>query len=283
MTEGAQARFLADGRRLHLHHGPIDLIIDAKGPGREVALRTAVDRFQNVLSELAGELDFLRQPVGPVVLGPAARRMRAAVAPFAPVFVTPMAAVAGSVADEILGVMVAAGDLRTAYVNNGGDVAFHVATGEEMVAQIADGLSDRAVLRAGDGVRGVATSGWRGRSQSLGIADSVTVLAPTAAAADAAATLIANAVDLPGHPAIRRCPATEISPDSDLGARLVTVEVGPLGKEDIDRALAAGLAFARGVADKGLIRAARLSLQGHVRIAGDMPGLEIQETERLDA
>ena len=132
-------------------------------------------------------------------------------------------------------------------------------------------------------MRGVATSGWQGRSQSLGIADSVTVLAPTAAAADAAATLIANAVDLPGHRAIRRCPAREISPDSDLGARLVTVEVGPLGQRDIDRALDAGLAFARGVADKGLIRAARLSLQGHVRIAGDMPGLEIQETERLDA
>ncbi len=283
MTDGAQARFLADGRRLHLQHGPIDLIIDAKGPGREAALTAAIERFRRVLSELAGELDLLRQPVGPGLNGPVARRMRAAVAPFAPVFVTPMAAVAGSVADEILGVMVAAGELNTAYVNNGGDVAFHVAKGEEIVAQIADGLSDRAVLRGGDGVRGVATSGWRGRSQSLGIADSVTVLAPTAAAADAAATLIANAVDLPGHPAIKRCPATEISPDSDLGARLVTVEVGPLDRKDIDRALAAGLAFAREVADKGLIGAARLSLQGHVRIAGEMPGLEIQETERLDA
>ena len=32
--------------------------------------------------------------------------------------------------------------------------------------------------------RGVATSGWRGRSHSLGIADSVTVVARNAAAAD---------------------------------------------------------------------------------------------------
>ena len=51
-------------------------------------------------------------------------------------------------------------------------------------------------------MRGIATSGWRGRSFSLGIADAVTVLAATAAEADAAATVIANAVDLPGHPAI---------------------------------------------------------------------------------
>ena len=51
-------------------------------------------------------------------------------------------------------------------------------------------------------MRGVATSGWRGRSFSLGIADAVTVLARTGAAADAAATIIANAVDLPGHPAV---------------------------------------------------------------------------------
>ena len=49
-------------------------------------------------------------------------------------------------------------------------------------------------------MRGIATSGWRGRSFSLGIADAVTVLAATAAEADAAATMIANAVDLPGHP-----------------------------------------------------------------------------------
>ena len=66
-------------------------------------------------------------------------------------------------------------------------------------------------------MRGIATSGWRGRSFSLGIADAVTVLADRAAAADAAATIIANAVDLPGHPAIVRVPACELAPDSDLG------------------------------------------------------------------
>ncbi len=81
--------------------------------------------------------------------------------------------------------------------------------------------------------RGVATSGRHGRSFSLGIADAVTVLARTASQADAAATVIANAVDLPGHPAVIRVPANDLQPDSDLGARLVTRAVGNLSAADI--------------------------------------------------
>ena len=77
----------------------------------------------------------------------------------------------------------------------------------------------------------------------MGIADSVTVLARTGAVADAAA-LIANAVDV-DDPAIRREPATELAPDSDLGDRLVTVEVGPLPPEKVERALDRGVARAR--------------------------------------
>ena len=56
----------------------------------------------------------------------------------------------------------------------------------------------------------------------------VTVLADTAACADVAATLIANAVDLPGHGAITRAPARTLFPDSDLGAIPVTTDVGAL-------------------------------------------------------
>ena len=93
------------------------------------------------------------------------------------------------------------------------------------------------MIDADDPARGIATSGRHGRSFSLGIADAVTVLARTASQADAAATIIANAVDLPGHPAIVRCPANELQPDSDLGARLVTRDVGALGgKRDRRRA-----------------------------------------------
>ncbi|MEM9431289.1 MAG: UPF0280 family protein, partial [Pseudomonadota bacterium] len=111
-----------------------------------------------------------------------------------------------------------------------------------------------------------ATSGWRGRSLSLGIADAVSVAAGTAAGADAAATLIANAVDLPGHPGIRRVPASEISPESDLGARLVTTAVGPLSDQDCQMALTRGAALAERFRARGLIEQAQLSLAGRRRI-----------------
>lgn len=270
---GPQITTLADGRRLHLHHGPIDLILSAEGPGRGPALDAACTRFGTVLDELVGELDRLRRPVGPAEAASApkgriARAMHTAVLPHAPAVMTPMAAVAGAVADEILRVMTHAGPLRRAYVNNGGDVALHLAPGQSMTAALASGSAGRVTIEAGMPVRGVASSGWRGRSLSLGIADAVTVLAGTAAQADAAATRIANAVDLPGSPKVARCAARDLSPDSDLGSRLVTTGVAPLTDREAAAALARGLHLARALHARGLIFAAHLSLAGHAAATG---------------
>ncbi len=286
MAGGPQISFLPDGRRLHLHHGPIDLIVEARGAGREAALAAAARRFGTILEELVAELELLRAPVGEGLppRGAVAREMAAAVAPFAPAFVTPMAAVAGAVADEILRAMVAAGPLRRAWVNNGGDVALHLAPGEEMTAAMAGG--GRIRIHAAGAVRGVATSGWRGRSHSLGIADAVTVLAGSAARADAAATMIANAVDLPGSPKVRRRPARDLSPDSDLGGRPVTVDVAPLSGAEAAAALARGLALAEDCRRRGLIEAAFLALSGQARVTGAAQIAEITETtskESVDA
>ena len=276
---GPQARWLADGKRLHLNHGPIDLVIEAFGDAVEVrgAYEQAVARFQTILTELVEELPALRRPAAVTqhsFAGPTARRMSAAVAPLAERFITPMAAVAGSVADEMLAAMVSGRKLERAYVNNGGDSALYVASGQSMTLAIAGtghGLADRILVRAQDGVRGVATSGWRGRSFSLGIADAVTVLASSGAAADAAATLIANAVDLPGHPAVRRQPAFELAPDNDLGERLVTVGVGTVSPQEIAEALQAGLIVAEDYRRGGLIIAAALFFKGTTVLAGDFP------------
>jgi hypothetical protein len=94
------------------------------------------------------------------------------------------------------------------------------------------------------------------------------VLARTASQADAAASIIANAVDLPGHPAILRCPANELQPDSDLGARLVTRDVGALSEDEIADALAAGAARARQLLLSGLIEGAALRLSGETVVVG---------------
>lgn len=282
---GPQVAFLPDGRRLHLNHGPIDLIVDAEGPGRAAALRAAVERFDTILQELVDELPELRRPLRARhrFRGAVARAMADAVRPHGGVFVTPMAAVAGAVADEVLRVICAPGGITRAYVNNGGDVALHLAEGARFTAALAGAFPARATVTHADPVRGIATSGWRGRSHSLGIADGVTVLARNAAAADAAATLIANAVDLPGCDRIWRVPARDLAPDSDLGARLVTVAVGPLTGPEISRALARGAGFAEDCRRRGLIHAALLSLAGESCTVGPVALTDALTGELLDA
>lgn len=271
----AQARLLPDGR-LHLHHGPIDLICAAEGDG--AAFERAVRRFEGLLDSLVAELPLLRQPIAVQcpLKGPVARRMWQACAPHRAVFVTPMAAVAGAVAEAVLNAMIAPGVIRAA-VNNGGDIALHLAPGAPawrlgvVVDPVRPASPGWLEVTAESPVRGVATSGAKGRSLSLGIADSVTVLADDAPAADVAATLIANAVDLPADPAITRAPARDLHPDSDLGDRLVTVSVAPLRAPQIARALEAGEARAHGMLARGLIRGAVLVLSGQVRIVGAVP------------
>jgi len=274
-----QIALLPGGKRLHLQDGPIDLIVEASRSERDVreAYEAAAQRFTGLLDELCEELVELRKAADPVrcaLKGAVARRMHAAVAPFAADgFITPMAAVAGSVAEEILGAMLAAAWLDRAYVNNGGDIALHLAYGKQFTVGLMDrpdshGLMHTMVVSADDPIRGIATSGRHGRSFSLGIADAVTVLAKTASQADAAATIVANAVDLPGHPAIVRLPANELQPDSDLGARLVTREVGALSESEIEQALGAGADCARRLLAAGLIEGAALRLAGETLLVG---------------
>ncbi|MEZ5824402.1 MAG: UPF0280 family protein [Geminicoccaceae bacterium] len=267
--------------QFRLQAGPIDLRITLEGDARDCArarerecarARENAERaFPDILPGLVGELAILRRRLDPDLPapdldGPVARRMVDAAWPHAARFVTPMAAVAGAVADEMLDRLTVAGRLHKAHVNNGGDIAIHLAPGASvrlaLVGNIAnpsvDGMID---ITSASPVRGVATSGWRGRSFSLGIADSVTVLARTAAAADVAATLVANAVDA-DDPAILRQPAVELDPDSDLGELPVTVDVGQLPRKVVLRALERGAEHARFLIEAGRIEAAALFLAG---------------------
>ena len=265
------AEMLPDGRRLHLRSGPIDLVIEANGePGEVAAAYTQAEAaLPPILPSLMAEIDLLRAPISsttPPPEGKIARAMFAAAARHAG-FVTPMIAVAGAVADHMLAALLKGRRLERAYVNNGGDIALHLSPGTHFDVGVCDDPSTGDIgsvvrIRDSDAVRGIATSGWRGRSHSLGIADAVTVLTRSAAEADAAATLIANAVDLPGHPGIIRRPANTLSPDSDLGARLVTVDVPRLTDAEKRAALTAGHRLADQMIAKGHIIAAYGSLQG---------------------
>ena len=273
MTTHSRA-LLADGR-LHLQEGPSDLVIAAFGPTSLVkrAYEAAEARFDGLLAELVGELRMLRQPIAhqpPSLRGATARRMARACWPFRSQFITPMAAVAGSVADEVLTAMIAAAPgLARAYVNNGGDIALHLARGESLDIGIVPSLQRARPegfirIAAATGIRGVATSGWQGRSFSRGIADAVTVLARSAGEADAAASIIANAVTA-DDPAIDRRPARSLDPDSDLGELPVTVAVGPLTPDIVALALEHGALLAERLLRDGLIEGALLALAGEWR------------------
>jgi ApbE superfamily uncharacterized protein (UPF0280 family) len=287
MFTPAQMVLLPDGRRLHLNHGPIDLIIEAFGDPDEVkkSYEQAMSCFPEILTTLVDELEILRRPydVSWRPDGPVANRMQAACSGFSTEFVTPMAAVAGGVADEVLEALVCGRRLEKAYVNNGGDIAFHLTEGQGLTAGlIADyhlpNIDGEYVLTHDMPVRGIATSGWKGRSFSLGIADSVSVLANNAASADVAATLIANAVNT-DHLAIVRIPASERDPDNDLGSRLVTVDVEALEQQTIDAALNMGEKAAIAAEQAGHISAAVLVLQNTYRVVGTAPAGLIARAE----
>ena len=292
LSMSAQRAPLSDGR-WHFQHGPIDIVIGAYGEPAAVkqAHEAAWQRFETVLQELVGELPVLRRAIpqdaaltwaDASLKGSVARRMWNACATYRAGFITPMAAVAGSVAQELIASYARPGVDR-AWVNNGGDIALHLMPGQSVRVGVfadlahwqaalddvcsdsedAEGLATDAQcqIEFEMPVRGIATSGWRGRSFSLGIADSVTVLAKTAAMADAAATVIANAVNV-AHPGIVRRPACDIRDDSDLGAMRVTVDVPRLSSDKVRQALAAGQRKADSLAGCGLIESAMLVCQG---------------------
>ena len=270
---------LPDGR-MHFSHGPIDLVIQADGKSDAIALahERAWRRFQSVLTELVAELDELRRPIADAsgLRSAVAKRMWKACYPFRAGYITPMAAVAGSVAQEIIACYAWPGIARAA-VNNGGDIALHLDPGQSYrigICADVNAATDAALcgMLSPDGeieidaampVRGIATSGWCGRSFSLGIADSVTVLAASAAQADAAATVIANAVNVQDA-RIRRVAASALKDDTDLGDLPVTVDVPSLESGLVARALRSGRRRAGELRELGLIWNAVLVCQGQV-------------------
>jgi len=275
------------GERWHLSHGPIDLIVAATGDPRacEMAHECCWTRFLPILETLVAELPLLRAPLDscgvlPEARGPVAARMVVACAPFANQYITPMAAVAGAVADELIGCFSDPAICR-ASINNGGDIALMLLGDARYTVGVAADdvdVAEQFVIHARDPIRGVATSGWRGRSLSLGIADRVTVVARSAAIADAAATMIANAVNVE-HPAIIRKPAHCLQDDSDLGGLLATVAVPRLPGEVVSAALDEGQDFAEALLRSGIIGAAVLHLQGATRLVQWSP--EVSGTPAL--
>ena len=254
-----------ENNRLFLQHGPIDIVIEAIGKDQELAYKKVKIYFENLLLNLVRDLRLLKKEVqyNRKFKNVIAQKMQLATQEFYPEFITPMAAVAGSIADSILEVLTNGYDLQKAYVNNGGDVSFYLSKGQKMKSSIASMENTFTEIKYNHKSRGIATSGWKGRSFSFGVADSVTVLANNAAMADAAATMIANSVDIKDHYLIKKQMAKDLYDDSDLLNKMVTVEVGDLSKKDVLKAIENGHMQATKYLHKNLINSALIQLRGY--------------------
>ena len=272
----AASRRPADGR-LHLHDGPIDLIIEAFGEPSDVAAAyaAAARRFATILDELCAELPLLRAPLepgGPRLKGAVARRMATrSRRSRARRFITPMAAVAGAVAEEILAAMTARRAARARLCQ------------QRRRHRAASGAGREASRRHGRSAR--SARACSARRDDHGDATACAASRPRAGAG--AASRSASPTPSPcwrrGRRGRRRgdadrqrrrsarpsrhlrAPARDLDPQSDLGERLVTRGVGAAqrAKRSTSR-WRAGAIEAEHWRRAGAIEAAALRLQAKI-------------------
>lgn len=193
---------------------------------------------------------------------------------------TPMAAVAGTIADEVADFLFERG-MTKVVVDNGGDVAIRADREDPITVGIRPDVSDRAVshvigLDPGLRSHGVATSGLGGRSLTRGIASAATVVARTASLADAAATAVANATFLEDEQVLRR-PAEALDPYTDIPGLDITVKVGHLSEEKKSRALAKAMWKAEDLVRREVILGAFVAVQGKVEMTNYVRDRLIQQ------
>jgi len=193
------------------------------------------------------------------------RRMIEATKKMGETDLTPLAAVAGTASDVVADFMFSRGGTKI-IVDNGGDIAIRLREGEVARVGIKTEIDAKQPtylisIDSSMGIGGVTTSGLGGRSFTKGIASAATVLSQTAAFSDAAATVIGNFTNVE-DPNIVRFLAEKIYPDTDIAGEWITVKVGRLCEEKIEKALTNGLSKANSICEKGLIKGAFIALQG---------------------
>jgi len=250
---------------VRLDYGPTQMVIQAVGPDLpETAAQDAARYAMELINDLAGVKAVAassQHAIGDLCAYPEVlRRMVTAVRSSGDADLTPMAAVAGTVADLTAEYLQSRGAAK-AIVNNGGDIALRLITGYSAQVGVAPAIDIPPThilsVHAGDGIGGVATSGLGGRSFTKGIATAAVVAAKTAALADACATSIGNAT-FAAHPAIKLVRAEAVDPLTDIAGHLVVREVGPLPPEIIQEALLNGWRRAEECFRLGLIQGVAL-------------------------
>ena len=235
---------LAPGKIL-FNYGPTTMVVlaDKKGEPLTDLIIQAFDIIDSSLTEITKDLPKLKHYPGdidPETLGRLPKKMLDAVLRTGDPTLTPMAAVAGCISDEVADWIFEQGATRV-MVNNGGDVALRLAPGENVKLGIVTSLKtsqmDRVVnIKAEDGIGGICTSGLGGRSFTRGIADGVTVFSSRCIFADAMATHIANCSYVETEN-IARIKAKHVDPNTDIPELEVVLSVEDLKGKEIKQSL----------------------------------------------
>lgn len=257
---------------VRLDYGPLQMTIaaeDERGPMTQRA-RDAAQQAMNILAELASHRKVAASPQQELPAGEnwpeVLRQMIAAVTNSGDRTLTPMAAVAGSIADLTADWLQAQGATKV-FVNNGGDIAIRL-TGDRttkvgVAPAIGQSPTHALVLAADNGIGGIATSGLGGRSFTKGIASAAVVAATRASLADACATSLANSTYVE-HPAVKVALAEQLDPNTDIRGHQVVEEVGLLPLHVIEQALHNGWTQAVQLYKEGLIKGAAIFVQQRV-------------------
>ena len=266
--------------RLYLEYGPTNLVVEAVHKDKQKIYNYIIKNIDQMLSELSLELSKLREKTKDSTKfnSQIAKKMNDSTKIFLPRFITPLASVAGAISETLLDETLSKFDLEKIYINNGGDAAIFLKKKQKLKFLVASTNSFLITLEGDNCKYGIATSGWKGRSFSMGIADSVTTIAKSSAIADAAATVIANDTDIKNHKNIKKQEASKIDEYSDLKNKLVTTYVGELSLNDIQKSLKKGVMTAKSLIKKNIILTALLNIKENYVYVGKK--FDIKETKK---
>jgi len=269
-------RELHDGTVV-VDRGPMLMSISVSSGGvPNVSLsRQGARRALEVLGLLAGFRHLITQKVDRAATGdslpPVVGKMLSVARRFDDPTITPLIAVAGAGADEVADFITGRQHVGKVVVNNGGDIAVRIKNQEIVKIGIKTDVSEKAishVMTVGtkSGIGGVATSGFGGRSFTMGVANAAVAVARDAISADVAATLIGNAANVKSR-AVSRDMAKNLYHATDIPNHLVTTGIGGLTKSEIDEAINAGRRKAETFQNMGLIIGAIVAVKDRTWIS----------------
>jgi ApbE superfamily uncharacterized protein (UPF0280 family) len=265
-------KILADGSAL-VSQGPLHMTIAVSKEGipSPGLAQEGAEKALELLKTLADLLSVIKRRSHTIKrvqgLPSIVQRMIQATQQMEDPYLTPLAAVAGAVSDEVADFLEARDGSRI-IVNNGGDIALRLRRDETIKVGVRLDVQRQAcayslMVTGMMGIGGVATSGLGGRSFTKGLASAVVAIGQSAVYADAAATVLGNSTWV-DDPNIDTELAEKLYPDTDIAGQRVVIKVGQIEEKKIGEAMQNGLRTASLLIDKGLIRGGIVALKGRV-------------------